>query len=254
MEEVFERLYLYALSGQVALLGQSVTQAESLFKAAISLVQEVPKTVVARDGKTLSTSSDLVDFVRYLSSLLLAVPGHPERGAFFLLDPLRQVVKDYQWEAKSTARLSCFSALLATLSACYQRKLPYEWDKIESNELLWGQTESYLSTIRENIEGVLNDVEEELKRLNEFADAAAQKAQADAMIEILLSAVTHLELTPKCAEFTVGLVKRAQSHRATGSELKIVNSTLASLQTSSPAALGQSHSVLKRELDALAGF
>jgi hypothetical protein len=111
--------------------------------------------------------------------VLLAVPGHPERGAFFLLDPLRQVfslsvslsfspslnpktwtfssllksvlirlvkvVKDYAWEPKSTARLQCYSALLATLSACYQKKLPYEWDKIESNELLWGQTESYLS-------------------------------------------------------------------------------------------------------------
>jgi hypothetical protein len=42
MEDAISRLKLYILSGEVALMNQTLPQADSMFKSAIKLVQEVP--------------------------------------------------------------------------------------------------------------------------------------------------------------------------------------------------------------------
>ena len=55
MEDVFSRLQLYLLSGQVSLMNQAVSQADSLFKSAIKLIQEVP----ARIGTLIYFSNSL---------------------------------------------------------------------------------------------------------------------------------------------------------------------------------------------------
>lgn len=41
IESEFERLYLYVNTGQVALLCQSLPQADEMFKSAINLIKEV---------------------------------------------------------------------------------------------------------------------------------------------------------------------------------------------------------------------
>ena len=110
MEDVFSRLYLYVLSGQVAAVNQSIAQADSLFKAAITLIQEVPvvtgnfnglvrlfDVVVEMDSQVKQTDVILSQFVNYLVSVLIAMPGHPQHGPFYLLKGLKKVVQDYSW-------------------------------------------------------------------------------------------------------------------------------------------------------------
>jgi hypothetical protein len=58
MEDVLGRLHLYILAGQVALINQSLAQAEALFKAAITLIPEVPN-VMEIDGQVRSTEEQL---------------------------------------------------------------------------------------------------------------------------------------------------------------------------------------------------
>ncbi|CAG2067976.1 unnamed protein product, partial [Timema podura] len=70
---VFTRLELYLLSGQVALLNQCLGQADACFKAALSLIPELPKTVEC-DGKPRSSESYLVSYLCHFLSTLLVVP------------------------------------------------------------------------------------------------------------------------------------------------------------------------------------
>jgi len=175
VELYFERLYLYALSAQVAILNQSLAQADSLFQAAIQLILDIPRTIEERDGKSYPTSTDLVHFLKYFVGVLLPVPGHPDNGPFYLLKGFVKVVNKYEWEPKSTAKITIFTSILVMLSSQYQKKLPYEWDKVENNTLLYGHTESYLAQIREFINGLLKSIREEFERLGQFADGISRR-------------------------------------------------------------------------------
>ena len=73
LTSIFGRLHLYLASGQVALLNQCLSQADAFFKAAISLIPEIPKTIEL-DGKNRNSEPLILDFVNNLLSTLLIVP------------------------------------------------------------------------------------------------------------------------------------------------------------------------------------
>lgn len=113
---------LYLLSGEVALANQALSQADTLFKSAIKLVQEVPakvgkfskkkkkfskkkplnlwillNTIEVESQGMKSTEESLISFLRNFLSSLVVVPGHPEQGPFYLVKGLLKVINDYPW-------------------------------------------------------------------------------------------------------------------------------------------------------------
>lgn len=103
LSNIFSRLNLYLLSGQVALANQCLSQGESLFilyfwifpnsvflapfstllslslpadaflKAAVSILPEVPRSISV-EGKFRSSENFLLDFINNFLSTLLVVP------------------------------------------------------------------------------------------------------------------------------------------------------------------------------------
>lgn len=70
---IFTKLELYLLSGQVALLNQCLGQADACFKAALSLVPDLPK-VIEIDGKQKCSEQYLISFLCNFLSTLIVVP------------------------------------------------------------------------------------------------------------------------------------------------------------------------------------
>ncbi|XP_074988841.1 VPS35 endosomal protein-sorting factor-like isoform X4 [Caretta caretta] len=73
LTSIFARLNLYLNSGQVALANQCLSQADAFFKAAVSLVPEVPK-MINIDGKMRPSEPFLLEFFCNFFSTLLIVP------------------------------------------------------------------------------------------------------------------------------------------------------------------------------------
>lgn len=57
MIDVFGRLYLYVLAGQVALQNQLLSQADAVYRAAITLLPEVPVRLAGALGTFFSPFS-----------------------------------------------------------------------------------------------------------------------------------------------------------------------------------------------------
>lgn len=70
---IFTKLELYLLSGQVALLNQCLGQADACFKAALSLIPDLPKTIEV-DGKQKCSEQYLISFICNFLSTLIVVP------------------------------------------------------------------------------------------------------------------------------------------------------------------------------------
>ena len=89
---IFHRLHLYLISGEVALVNQCLSQADAFFKAAISLVPEVPR-YLEMDGKVRSTEPLLVDFLNEFIAALLVVPDSPDQGVLYLVRGLLNAIQ-----------------------------------------------------------------------------------------------------------------------------------------------------------------
>jgi len=204
MESVFSRLYLYVISAEVALLNQSLPQADSLVKAAITLLQEVPAMTQANRTMT-STEPELVSFLKYFIALLVAVPGHPEHGPFYLLHGLIKVIEEYEWSLGSTARAEIYLSILALLAASYQKELPYHWPKVESNDVLYQGTTEYTNELKELIEKMVTATLNEINKLKDSPDIDVQKKLADVIVEFIDHTIAFAELTQKSAKLISSL-------------------------------------------------
>ncbi|XP_073915649.1 VPS35 endosomal protein-sorting factor-like isoform X3 [Castor canadensis] len=161
---VFTRLNLYLHSGQVALANQCLSQADAFFKAAISLVPEVPRTISV-DGKVRPSESFLLEFLCNFFSTLLIVPDHPEHGVLFLVRELLNVIQDYTWEDNSDDRIRIYTCVLHLLSAMSQETYLYHIDKVDSNDSLYGGDSKFLAENNRLCEAVMAQILGHLKTL-----------------------------------------------------------------------------------------
>uniref|UniRef100_A0A8C0G6H4 VPS35 endosomal protein-sorting factor-like n=1 Tax=Chelonoidis abingdonii TaxID=106734 RepID=A0A8C0G6H4_CHEAB len=164
LTSIFARLNLYLNSGQVALANQCLSQADAFFKAAVSLVPEVPK-MINIDGKMRPSEPFLLEFFCNFFSTLLIVPDHPEQGVLFLVRGLLNVIQDYTWEDNSDDKVRIYTNVLHLLSAMTQETYIYHIDKVDSNDTLYGGDSKFLTEINKLCEAVIAQILDHLKTL-----------------------------------------------------------------------------------------
>ena len=74
------RLHLFLLAGQISLSNNLVTQAETLFKAAIAYIPDLS----ALDAQRRPHDDDVQTFISTLANSLIVAPGHPEYVRLFV--------------------------------------------------------------------------------------------------------------------------------------------------------------------------
>nr|CAD7444955.1 unnamed protein product [Timema bartmani] len=161
---VFTRLELYLLSGQVALLNQCLGQADACFKAALSLIPELPKTVEC-DGKPRSSESYLVSYLCHFLSTLLVVPDSPEQGVLYLTRGLLNVLQHYTWEPTSNAKPVVYLHVLDLLSTVAQETYPYHIEKVDSNDSLYGSDPKFIMEINKMCSIIVAEILDHLQYL-----------------------------------------------------------------------------------------
>ncbi|XP_031288974.2 VPS35 endosomal protein-sorting factor-like isoform X1 [Camelus dromedarius] len=206
---IFTRLNLYLHSGQVALANQCLSQADAFFKAAISLVPEVPK-MINIDGKMRPSESFLLEFLCNFFSTLLIVPDHPEHGVLFLVRELLNVIQDYTWDDSSDDKIRIYTCVLHLLSAMSQETYLYHIDKVDSNDSLYGGDSKFLAENNKLCETVMAQILEHLKTL---AKDEALKRQSALGLSFFNSILAHGDLrNNRLNQLSVNLWHLAQRH------------------------------------------
>jgi hypothetical protein len=218
MEDIFARLHLYLFAGQVALKNHSVSQAESLFKAAVAAIDEVPATLEVRfDRRVRQTEPELIEFIKLFIASLVAVPGHPELGPFYLLRGLFQVVKDYPWEEGSAAKAEIYVSMIVLLSVSLTPPFPYAIAGVEGNDVLYAGTAEYEAEIREFINELIPLISAELqvfKRMQKVPGMKIKKAKL--ALDLLNHILTLTSLTPEIANLAISLHAMACKNKTYG--------------------------------------
>ena len=93
-------------------------------------------TALDGQGDAAASEEDLVKEVSALVSLLVAVPGHPDNGPFYLLKGLLGQLNAFPWRADRTGKSQVYLAIVAALVAFAQPQLPYGAPGIDANDVL----------------------------------------------------------------------------------------------------------------------
>jgi len=214
MEDYFGRLNLYLISAQTALMNNALPQAESLFKAAIKLIQEVPNKL-EMEGQSKSTEENLIQFINNFCSALVSCPGHPEFGPFYLIKGFIKVVSEYPWETGSTAKARIFLTLLSMFSSLSQKSLPYHIYGVEGNDVLYGGDPDYNAEIQVIINKLLEDMLAEITNACPVEEGSTptpqqQKNQAKLSLDLANYVLAFAEITAKSASLIYQLISVAR--------------------------------------------
>ncbi|XP_067673421.1 VPS35 endosomal protein-sorting factor-like [Haliotis asinina] len=185
LQSVVSQLQLYLVSGQVALLNQCFSQGDAFFKAAISLIPDVPR-ILETEGKK-SSEPFLIDFIYNFVSTLLVTPDNPEAGVMYLLRGLLNVLQDYTWDNSSDARALVYTRVIAMLSASCQERFPYHIDKVDSNDSLYGSDPKYLTEVKKMSSMLIEQILNHLKTLSSPETAKRQSAVALELVNVILA-------------------------------------------------------------------
>ncbi|XP_059682181.1 VPS35 endosomal protein-sorting factor-like isoform X4 [Gavia stellata] len=209
LSSIFTCLNLYLHSGQVALANQCLSQADAFFKAAVSLVPEVPR-MISVDGKMRPSDAFLLEFLCNFFSTLLVVPDHPEQGVLFLVRGLLNVIQDYTWEDNSDNKVRIYTNVLHLLSAMTQEAYIYHVDKVDSNDTLYGGDSKFLAEINKLCETVIAQILDHLKNLGK---EETLKRQSQLALSFFNTILAHGDLrNNKLNQLSVNLWNLAQKH------------------------------------------
>ncbi|XP_076122987.1 VPS35 endosomal protein-sorting factor-like [Alosa pseudoharengus] len=187
LTSIFSRLNLYLLSGQVALANQCLSQADAFLKAAVSVLPEVPRSMLV-EGKQRCTESLLLDFINNFMATLLVVPDHPEQGVLYLVRGLLNMVQDYTWEENSSsAKVRVYVSALPLLAAMSQETYLYTIPKVDSNETLYGGDPKFMAEINKLCDTLIGQVLDHLKALGNGEGLRKQSSLAFSLFNALLA-------------------------------------------------------------------
>ncbi|XP_042908545.1 VPS35 endosomal protein-sorting factor-like isoform X2 [Parasteatoda tepidariorum] len=189
LTDVLSRLELYLLSAQVALLNQSLSQADAFLKSAISLIPDTPASIEI-DNKHKSTEPFLISYICNLLSTLLIVPDHPEQEPLYLIRGLMNVIQDYSWESDS--KVTIYLNFLNLLSALSQESYIWSIDGVDSNDALYGSDPKFLAEINK-ISSTL--IDEMLSHLKQLGDKGNFKRQSHLALELMCHVVANGDLS-----------------------------------------------------------
>ncbi|XP_003704480.1 VPS35 endosomal protein-sorting factor-like isoform X2 [Megachile rotundata] len=214
---VHTRLQLYLLSGQVALLNQCLGQADACFKAALSLVPEMPKTIDI-DGKQKSSQPYLLSYLSNFLSTLLVVPDSPEHGVLYLMRGLLNAVQRC-FEENTSTKTYLYLRVLDLLSTVTQENYPYHVDKVDSNDKLYGSDQKFISEVNKMCSKIVEEILSHLKYLGSTNQIEKQVALA---IELFNCFVIRADLRdPSLAQMAVNLWNLSQRHDYIDSKVKM---------------------------------
>eukprot|EP01080_Neovahlkampfia_damariscottae_P003853 gene3853-7013_t len=209
IDDIIRRLKFFFLSGQLALMNNLLPQADTLLKAAIETIRDVPSTITLPNNTMIETESDLVEFILSFTSCLVGAPGNPEYGPFYLFKGLLTVIQNYKWSPGSDSKIKLLTNSLSCLACFYQTELPYAY-LCGGNDTLYMEDDSFHEDCLKIGNNVLDLILKELEILSQDSDVSTVRKHSNACLDLVNSFISNAAMTPKLKELTNDLMKKAK--------------------------------------------
>ena len=213
LELVWPRLYLFCNLGQIALVNNMINQAEAFFIAAILLIPKLPNTFTAQYSNQIqSTPALLSEYIETFCSTIIVMPGHPEKGPFYLLQLLKEnLLKFSLWKDGNINqyKIKAFIGIFKCLCTYSQKEFPYNIDNVSSNDKLYGQISKYMNLCFKELNDLGKSIHEQILQLSDTGKSLDKQAQGYLSLYFINTIIDFIILTNKSNKIIIKLHETA---------------------------------------------
>jgi hypothetical protein len=213
LDDVYRKLQLLLHCAQVALMNQCLPQTDTFLKAAISLIPDMHTTVEV-DGRKTHCEEKLFFYLSSLLSTLVATPGHPEHGPFYIVQGLINAVPKYGWQAHTGVQTKVYINMLSLLCTYAQKKFPYHIVGVESNDVLYCNAVPYVNELNESIQTCVEEILKQLAVLGEKNDSVSKVNQAVSCLDLINQLAQRMELNNSVENFLIKLFELVSKNKS----------------------------------------
>lgn len=158
--------------------------ADACFKAAFSIIPEL-------QDDTGKSELFLLPYIKQFLSTLVVVPDNPEKGVLNLTRILLNVLRGFEWNKQNGSLTSIYISVIDMLSTVSQEVYPYQIDKIESNDGLYGSDPKFIMEINNLCSILIGEI------LNQLKEIGPCRKQSQLAVELCIRIATRGDLTSK---------------------------------------------------------
>ncbi|ANM60055.1 Vacuolar protein sorting-associated protein 35 [Arabidopsis suecica] len=214
-----KHLNLYLETAEVALLGGLISHSDELVMSAVEYLENV----VLTDGLKSIDIDSMASVICKLCSLLVMIPGNPEKGVMEILKSIFSATRSSSW-ATLRVKVKIFCAIMSLLSTLSQDNLPYHSanPEIIGNELLFFGDSSYKQELVSCTQLVLSEL------LDAIEQESSQISRGNMALEACNCISSALVMNEKVKELCLRLLETAKG--CLGANDRYIESTKKSLQ------------------------
>jgi hypothetical protein len=234
--DVMRKLELLVHCAQVALMNQSLPQADTLFLSAIMLLPDVPHFIEDENGKRTQVDVRSQNLLQALLAALVVLPGHPEHGPFYVLKNCLEALPKVQWRPGSEhCRTAVYISAAHLLCTYAQTSLPNKLPNVESNDVLYTNSPRYMNELHELLSSVLDQICTQLEQLATEAHEGTSNQRHLLQLALDLANLLNIRTEPtglaKHLSAALDCIKQ-NAGAATEADKRYIASTVAKLEVS----------------------
>ncbi|EOA39618.1 hypothetical protein CARUB_v10008246mg [Capsella rubella] len=196
-----KHLNLYLETAEVALLGGLISHSDGLVMSAVEYLENVAGT----DGLRSIDVDSMASVVCKLCSLLVMVPGNPEKDVMEILQSIFSATCSSSW-AMQRLKVKLFCAIISLSSTLSQDNLPYHCanPEIIGNDLLFFGDSSYKQELVSFTQLVLGEL------LNAIEKESSQIVRGNLALEACNCISSALVMNEKVSQVCLRLLETAK--------------------------------------------
>ncbi|ESQ30399.1 hypothetical protein EUTSA_v10011218mg [Eutrema salsugineum] len=212
-------LNLYLETAEVALLGGLISHSDGLVMSAVESLENIEAT----DGLKSIDGDSIASVVCKLCSLLVIVPGNPEKGVMEILKRIFSATCSSSW-AMPRLKVKIFCAIISLSSTLSQEKLPYRSanPEIIGNDVLFFGDTSYKNELVSWTQLVVGELVDAIEQ------ESSQIARGNIALEACNCISSALVMNEKVSQLCLRLLETAEG--CLGAKDRYLESTKKSLQ------------------------
>ena len=208
----FRKLQLLIHCALVAITNQCFPQTDTLLKAAISIIPDLPP-VEEIEGRRVHSEEKVASNIRFLLSVLVLTPGHPEHGPFYIVKGLFNALPKFQWQSNSPCQAGLYCEIVALMCTYAQKRFPYKIPNVESNDELYCGNSDYFADLTETLSTDMDEVLKALAALKDVPDLAARVSQVKIILDLVNQICERMELSEETTNFVGSLLVLGMKNR-----------------------------------------
>uniref|UniRef100_A0A1J3E3C4 UPF0505 protein n=1 Tax=Noccaea caerulescens TaxID=107243 RepID=A0A1J3E3C4_NOCCA len=214
-----KHLNLYLETAEVALLGGLISHSDGLVMSSVECLENES----LRDGLKAMDVDSMASVVCKLCSLLVMVPGNPEKGVVEILKSIFSATCSGSW-AMPRLKVKIFCAIITLSSTLFQDNLPYRSanPEIIGNDLLFFGDHSYKKELVSCTQLVLGELVDTIEQ------ESSQIARGNMALEACNCISSALIMNEKVSQLCLRLLETAKG--CLGAKDRYIESTKKSLK------------------------